>query len=238
MIEFIRFVSRISNRNFIFNDGDLQFNVTIVSEDPTTIENVMTAMFQELRIHSLFVIEQDNNFIIHTNAAVQGISEVVAEGLPVTENQRLAQIVTEVFRLNTLSPSRAMTIIRPLLSDVALTEAVEESSQLIVTDLAQNIAKIGQLLKSLDSPLSGLVIGQYLVLNTFPDTLISLAEKNYGPHRCRQSPRVRPPYPLQQYFYRIKPLPGGTDHRRLKQPRYQRWRYPHILARITPLRIP
>ncbi len=181
MIEFIRFVSRISNRNFIFNDADLQFNVTIVSEDPTTIENVLTALFQELRIHSLFVLEQDNNFIIHTNAAVQGISEVVAEGLPVTENQRNAQIVTEVFRLNTLVPSRASNIIRPLLSDVALVEAVDETSQLIVTDLAQNILKIGQLLKSLDSPLSGLVIGQYLVLNTFPDTLIALAEKIMAP---------------------------------------------------------
>ena len=31
MVEYIRFVSRISNRNFIFDENDLQFNVTIIS---------------------------------------------------------------------------------------------------------------------------------------------------------------------------------------------------------------
>lgn len=181
MIEFVRFVSRISGRNFIFNDQDLQFNVTIVSEDPTTIDNIMTILLQELRIHQLYLIEQGNNFIIHTNPNIQGATEVLAEGLPLTESQRQAQIVTQVFRLNTLVPTRAATIIKPLLSDVALIETMDPSSQLIVTDLAPNIQKIGQLLKSLDSPLSGLVIGQYLVLNAFPDTLIPLAEKIMAP---------------------------------------------------------
>lgn len=181
MIEFIRFVSRISGRNFIFNDQDLQFNVTIVSEDPTTIDNIMTILLQELRIRQLFLIEQGNNFIIHTNPNIQGVSEVLAEGIPVSEQQRQAQIVTQVFRLNTLVPTRAATIIRPLLSDVSLIESLDPTSQLIVTDLAPNVQKIGQLLKSLDSPLSGLVIGQYLVLNAFPDTLIPLAEKIMAP---------------------------------------------------------
>ncbi len=181
MIEFIRFVSRISGRNFIFNDADLAFNVTIVSEDPTTIDNIMTILLQELRIRQLFIIEQGNNFIIHTNPNIQGVSEVLAEGIPLTEQQRQAQIVTQVFRLNTLVPTRAATIIRPLLSDVSLIETLDPTSQLIVTDLGPNVQKIGQLLKSLDSPLSGLVIGQYLVLNAFPDTLIPLAEKIMAP---------------------------------------------------------
>src|SRR3990172_4022525 len=34
IVEYIRFVSRISGQNFIFNEEELQFNVTIVSEDP------------------------------------------------------------------------------------------------------------------------------------------------------------------------------------------------------------
>ena len=41
-------------KNFIFNDGDLQFNVTIISDEPTSIQNVMTALMQE---HCFFHLE-------------------------------------------------------------------------------------------------------------------------------------------------------------------------------------
>src|ERR1700733_3138114 len=58
MIEYIRFISRITNRNFIFDESDLQFNVTIVSEEPATIDNIMTALLQELRIRDLSLIEE------------------------------------------------------------------------------------------------------------------------------------------------------------------------------------
>src|SRR5262245_15922333 len=34
IIEYIRFVSKITGSNFVFEDNELQFNVTIVSEDP------------------------------------------------------------------------------------------------------------------------------------------------------------------------------------------------------------
>src|SRR5690606_31166026 len=76
IIEYIRFISRITNRNFIFDENDLQFNVTIISEEPTTMENVMTALIQELRIHGLYLIEQDNNLIIHKNKEERSISRV------------------------------------------------------------------------------------------------------------------------------------------------------------------
>src|SRR5579864_1715373 len=55
IIEYIRFVSKISNLNFVFDEGDLQFNVTIVSEDPVTPRNIMSILVQILRIHDLIV---------------------------------------------------------------------------------------------------------------------------------------------------------------------------------------
>src|SRR5262249_25045473 len=65
MIEYLRFISRLTNKNFIFDENDLQFNVTIISEEPTSIETIMTNLLQELRIHDLEVIEEGNNLIIH-----------------------------------------------------------------------------------------------------------------------------------------------------------------------------
>lgn len=177
IVEYIRFISRISGKNFVFDETDLQFNVTIISEEPTTIENIMTALLQELRIHDLVLLEEGNNIVIHRNPKVSAISTVVADGqLP-----KNADLVTQVFRLNTIDPKSASDIVKPLVSDTAIVDVLKDSRHLIVTDLASNIAEIAKLLKSVDSPVSGLVVGQYLVKNTYPDNLLNLAEKVIRP---------------------------------------------------------
>ena len=180
MIEYIRFVSRISNRNFVFDENDLQFNVTIISEEPATIDNIMAALLQELRIHDLQLIEDNNNLIIHKNPRVSGISNVVADDLPQSLKLR-TDIVTQVFRLNTLDTSKAILILKPLISEAALVEGLKDTNQLVVTDITANVEKIALLLKSLDAPNSGLVIGQYVSRLTSIDTLIPLAQQIMQP---------------------------------------------------------
>jgi type III secretion protein C len=181
IVEFIRFISRASNKNFIFDDADLQFNVTIVSEEPTSITNVMTALMQVLRVHGLSLIEQGNNIVIHSNKLVNQVSQVVAEGVPVTPETQSADMVTRVFRLNTLDAEKAAVIIQPLISEGALVEVLKETGHIIVTDLTTNVEKIGQLIRSLDSPTSGFTIGQYVVTNALLDSLISLSERMMAP---------------------------------------------------------
>lgn len=180
MIEFIRFVSRISNKNFVFDDNDLQFNVTIVSEEPTSIDNVMTALIQTLRIHDLQLLEQGNNLVIHKNQKVNNISKVIMEDQP-PSNTNHTEIVTQVFRLNTLDPARAADVVKPLVSERAIVETLSNPNHIIITDIVTNVHEITQLLKSLDAPKSGLVIGQYVVRNAFMDTLIQLAQKIMQP---------------------------------------------------------
>lgn len=177
--EFIRFISRVSGKNFVYDDADLQFNVTIVSDEPATLDNVMAALMQVLRIHGLSLIEQGNNIIIHTNPKVNSISQVVADGQsPFAKD---AEIVTQVFRLNTLDTEKAARLITPLISENAIVDQLQETSNIVVTDIASNVQKIGQLLKSLDSPASGLIIGQYQVTNALIDSLIPMAEKIMEP---------------------------------------------------------
>lgn len=182
IIEYIRFISRISNKNFTFDENDLQFNVTIISEEPATIDNIMTALLQELRIHDLALIEQGNNIIIHRNPNVNSISKIVSDN-PSSEaiGKLKAEIITQVFRLNTVSAEKAAIIIRPLSSASAIIEVLEGTNHLIITDLSSNIIQIGKLLKSIDSPQSGLVVGQYLVRQGVPDALINLTEQIMRP---------------------------------------------------------
>ncbi len=180
MIEYIRFISRITNKNFIFDDEDLQFNVTIVSEEPTSVENLMAALLQELRIRDLSLLEQGNNIIIHRNQRVRSPSRVVLDGEePISDRE--SEIVTRVYRLNTLDPIKASEIVRPLLSDDALVEVLRDSNNLIITDLVTSINKISQLIKNLDSPNTGITLGQYVVRNTFVETLLELALKILQP---------------------------------------------------------
>lgn len=176
IIEYIRFISRITNKNFVFDENDLQFNVTIISEEPTSLENVMTALLQELRIHDLNLLEEGNNLIIHRNPKLGNLGTVISEVTPATHPIN-AELVTQVFRLNTLDADKAAAILKPMLSDSAIIEVLKDTNYLIITDLTANIIQISKLLKSIDAPQSGLVIGQYVVRNSFIDNLIQLAEK-------------------------------------------------------------
>lgn len=192
--EFVRMVSRITNKNFIFDEVDLDFNVTVISEEPTTSENLMTMLLQELRIHGLYLIEQGNNFIVHRNGKVNSISRVVDDtelgGDPLPKG---VEIITQIFRLNTLNLQHAIAVLTPLTSGAAIIEPLSDGNQLVITDFASNIAQIKKLLRTIDAPKGGLVVGQYVAKNTALETLIALAEKILLP-MSREQPLVFVPH--------------------------------------------
>lgn len=172
IIELIRFISKISNKNFYFNEDDLDFNVTIVSEDPTTIENVLMALLQELKIHDFSMIEQGDNIIIHKNINVKAPGTIRSDSLPQTPTHD-TDIITQVFKLNTADATNIASMIQPILSQYSIVEVLEGTNNLIVTDISSNIEKIAQLIKSVDAPNSSLIIGQYVVRNALMDTLVA-----------------------------------------------------------------
>ncbi len=179
MIEYIRFLSKLSNKNFVFDDTELQFNVTIVSEQPTTVDNLMAALMQELQIRNLILTEQGNTILIHQNPKVRSPGRVVSEGMP--SRGRETEIITRVFRLNTLDPNKAADIVRPLLSGDALVEVLQNSNTIVLTDLTSNVNKISQLLTTLDAPNNGMQIGHYIIRNGVAETAAALAEQILQP---------------------------------------------------------
>jgi type III secretion protein C len=180
MAEYIRFISRISNKNFLFNEDQLNFNVTIISEELTTLDEIMASLMNELRIHGLSLIEQGNNIIIHNNPTVNSPSVIV----PTPQNETIppnTQIVTRVFKLRSFDPTKAKSIIAPLLSTQAVIEPLPETGFLILTDLSTNVEKVGELLSLLDSPVSGLEIAQYRARSMYVDSLAGLAQRILAP---------------------------------------------------------
>jgi len=68
VIEFIKYVSRISEVNFIFDHKDLHFTVSLSSGKPMAVRQVVKALIQMLRVHGLFVMEEDGYLVIHRNS--------------------------------------------------------------------------------------------------------------------------------------------------------------------------
>lgn len=175
IIEYIRFISQITNKNFIYKEEELQFRVTILSEEPTSIENILAALIQILRIHGLQLLEQGNNLIIHRNENIQQAPRVVQD--PKGETG----IVTRVFQLKNADPESVMRIVQPLVSKGSLVEISRETKHLIVTDIGSNVLQIARLLEDLDAPNLSLDIGFYQTRYSHIASLVDLAEKILAP---------------------------------------------------------
>ncbi len=64
IVEFIQFVSKISDVNFIFNHRDLHFNITLSSGRPATPDQVVKALVQVLRAHGMSISLEDGYYVI------------------------------------------------------------------------------------------------------------------------------------------------------------------------------
>jgi type III secretion protein C len=63
--EFIRFVTRISKVNFVFNAKELEFNITFATGKTVTSVDVVKALVQMLRVRGFYVVRENNYYVIH-----------------------------------------------------------------------------------------------------------------------------------------------------------------------------
>lgn len=176
IIELIKFISKIGSVNFIYDSSDLNFNVTIISEEPTHLSHVMAAFIQVLRIHGFDLIEQGNNLVITNKGESRQIATVVSDEFPLNE-AFIPPIMTRVFSVKNSNPATLAGLVRPLLSSNAIVEVSETTRHIIITDITQNIEEVHKLFYSLDIPKSSLTIDSYSSKNNAPETLISLANQ-------------------------------------------------------------
>jgi type II secretory pathway component GspD/PulD (secretin) len=177
IIEYIRFASKICNTNFIFNEEDLNFTVTVVSDGPITSQNVMATLIQVLRIHGLSLLEQENNLVIHKSPEVTQIATLVT-GKGEGKN---APIVTRIFRIKEAKVDSIAGVIKPMISSAALLETLPETKQLILTDVTANVDKVEALIDILDAPVNQLSVRTYKVLHNAPDHLVELTNQIMNP---------------------------------------------------------
>lgn len=179
IIEYLRFISRIANLNFQYEEAELDFTVSLISEEPLTIPNIVSALIQTLRARGFSVLEEENNLFITRSREVNQIPTIV--GPKSSGKDEDAAIVTRVFRVQHGNLSSIAGIIRPMMSQRAMVDISNETRQLIVTDITTNVRKVAELLETLDAPNTRLEVDVYRARHMSAEILIVMAKQLVEP---------------------------------------------------------
>ncbi|MDN3505498.1 MAG: hypothetical protein P0S95_07980 [Rhabdochlamydiaceae bacterium] len=158
--ELIGFISQIGKVNFIYDETDLDFNISFTSQEPTSLFNIMSAFTQILRIHGLYIIEDGNNLVIHKNESVKQIPTIVSEQTPLAPDEDPI-IITRVFNIHNANPVNIEAIIHPMLTSSSLITVSEDTRQIIITDTRSNVYQVAELITILDTPKTNLDVALY-----------------------------------------------------------------------------
>jgi type II secretory pathway component GspD/PulD (secretin) len=157
----------------------MTFNITVVSENPLTVQDILSALIQTLRARGFTLLEQDSNLLITKSGDINQIATLVTPENP--DNKHDSPIVTRVFRIQNASLTSIANIIKPMISKNAMLDVSPETRQLIVTDITTNVDKIAKLLITLDSNHSPLDIETYRAKNMSAESLILLTKQLVQP---------------------------------------------------------
>lgn len=179
--QLIKFISKISGTNYIYNSEDLlNITITIVSEDSTSVEDLSAALLQILKMHQFTVSEQGNNVLIYHDQNMSKVSRVITDD-NVNESCDTA-IITRVFKLYHVDPVRISMVVKNLVSPTASVETSIETNHLIVTDITANVNKIADLLSALDTvSIEKIDVAEYSVQHADAQTLAEYAREILTP---------------------------------------------------------
>lgn len=148
----IQAISKISGRNFIV-DPRVKGTLNIVTARPVQRQLTYSILLSALRLQGYTAIEG------------QGVTKIVPEAdaklhaVPVGKGQGAGggdRLTTQVFSLKHESAAQLVPIIRPLVSPNNTVTAYPGNNSLVVTDYAENIGRIAQIIESIDVPQTGL----------------------------------------------------------------------------------
>jgi type III secretion protein C len=179
VVELLQFISQISGVNFIFDSADLQFKISILSQEAASVTELTSALLQILKMHNLNVVEQGNTVIIYKQQNLSKVSKVITDAN--IQDACGAAIITRVFKLFNLDPEKIAAIVKPLLSTDAIVEVSSETRHLIVSDMTYNVDKIAQLLNALDMPNTTFEVAEYTVNSAYPESIVAYAKQILAP---------------------------------------------------------
>jgi len=144
----VKAMSQLTNRNFLL-DPRVRGQVTIISAKPVPRVAAYQIFLSALKAQGFTAVEGPSGLvrIVPVAEAKQGAD--LEKALP-----RGEQIATHVAILENLSPTQIVPILRPLMAPTSQLSAHEPTNALIITDYADNIRRLLDIIERLDQPIS------------------------------------------------------------------------------------
>ena len=123
--------------------------ITLYSEQPMPVRDAYLQYLAGLRGLGFAVVDNAGLLKVVPEADAKLQAGTVAVG-PV--NQRGDQVITQIFRLSYENPNNLVAVLRPLISPNNTINASPGNSTLVITDYADNLARIAKIIAALDQP--------------------------------------------------------------------------------------
>ena len=138
---FIQDASRVTGRTFII-DPSVQGRVSVVTERPLSQSEYFELFLSTLRANGFVAVPVAGGAL-----RIQPVAGAAATA-PVGRQVRAGSFVTEIFRVRHIDPAAAVESLRPMVSrDGSITAS---RSSILVSDFADNIARVRQVLARID----------------------------------------------------------------------------------------
>ncbi|MBS0447281.1 MAG: type II secretion system secretin GspD [Proteobacteria bacterium] len=146
-----RAMSAILKQPFIV-DPRVKGTITLYSEQPLAPRDAYLNFLAALRGLGFTVVEVGGLYKIVPEADAKLQTGTVSIG---EVGRRGDQIITQVFRLSNENANNLVPVLRPLISPNNTINANPSSNSLVITDYADNLARIAKIIAAMDVPASG-----------------------------------------------------------------------------------
>ncbi|MBK6638795.1 MAG: type II secretion system secretin GspD [Rhodocyclaceae bacterium] len=144
----VRAIGKATGKNFII-DPRVKGTINVVSSSPVTPALAYDILLAALRLQGFTAVERRGAIVILPEADAKFRASAVTS---LGKDSRGEQMVTEVFTLKYESATQLLPIVRSLVSPNNPVTAHATSNTLVVTDYAENVRRLAQLIDSIDQP--------------------------------------------------------------------------------------
>ncbi|WP_298636193.1 type II secretion system secretin GspD [uncultured Umboniibacter sp.] len=145
--EVISFVADVTGKTIIV-DPLVNGRVMVVSEQPLDADDLYELFLSVLEVHNFVAIE--NNGVVR----VLPKAETRMSSVPLSNSQssdaQSARLVTQVIKVNNVSATQLLPVLRPMVPPEAHLAAYDPSNSIVITDSAANAARIRDLIEAFD----------------------------------------------------------------------------------------
>jgi general secretion pathway protein D len=144
----VKAVADITGRSFVV-DPRVRGTVNIVSTRPVPRSLVYPTLLSALRMQGVTAVESDGVVKIVPEADAKQQAGPVVQGMVGARGDRL---VTQVITLRNESAQQLVNVLRPLIPPNNTIAAYPAANALVITDYADNLARISRIIAALDQP--------------------------------------------------------------------------------------